>query len=210
MKLYSHPASPNCVAVLATAAHLGIALETEFVDLLKGAQHEPAFLAINPNGTVPVLQDGDFILWESSAIMQLLAASKPGNTLWPDDKRTRADIARWQFWSTAQWIPAIQPYIFENLFKKIKGSGEPDAAVLEKAEAGFSRYARVLDRHLTGRSHLVGSSVTLADLSVGSYLMYAQAARLPWEGYSNIQRWFASIEVLPAWRAVRAPAQAAQ
>ena len=62
MKLYLHPASPNCVTVLMTAAHLGVPLETEVVYLFSGAQREADHLAVNPNGAVPVLCDGDFVL----------------------------------------------------------------------------------------------------------------------------------------------------
>ncbi len=199
MKLYLHPASPNCVTVLITAAQLGIALQAEIVDLFKGEQRAPDFLAINPNGTVPTLQDGDLVLWESNAITQYLAARSGDNPLWPCDDRVRADIARWQFWGLAHWTPALQPYVFENLFKPRKGLGEADPAVLEKAAANLNRFAGVLDRHLAQRDYLVGDGLTLADISVASYLMYAEPARIPLEGYPNIQRWFAAISELPSW-----------
>jgi glutathione S-transferase len=97
MKLYMHPASPNCVAVLMTAALLEIPLEIESVDLFKGTHLEPDFLAINPNGFVPVLQEDDFLLWETNAITQYLASKRPNCSLWPANDRSRADIARWQF-----------------------------------------------------------------------------------------------------------------
>jgi len=201
MKLYLHPASPNCVTVVMTAAHLGIPLETELVDLFNGAQHEPDHLALNPNGAVPVLRDGDFVLWESSAICQYVASRRSGHSLWPEDERTRADIARWQFWALAHWNPALQPYVFENLFKGLRGLGDPDPAVLERAGAVFHRYARVLETRLDGRDHLVGRELTLADIAVAPYLMYAAPARIPLQGYPNLRRWMAGIEALPSWRA---------
>jgi len=95
MKLYSFPPSPNTWKVRAVAAHLGIPLEVEFVDLTKGASHSPDYLAINPTGRTPALVDGDFKLWESVAIMQYVASKTP-NALWPDNARARADITRWQ------------------------------------------------------------------------------------------------------------------
>src|ERR1700704_5873752 len=102
MKLYGFPPSPNTSKVRAVAAHIGVPLEFEIVDLTKGQSRTPDFLAINPNGRTPVLKDGDFTLWESNAIMQYVAGKKK-NTLWPDDARTRADITRWQCWQLAQW-----------------------------------------------------------------------------------------------------------
>ena len=75
MKAYIHPASPNCVAVLTLAQELSVPLETETVDLFAHANTAPEFLSINPNGLVPVLIDGDFVLWETTAILQYLAVS---------------------------------------------------------------------------------------------------------------------------------------
>ncbi len=104
MKLYGFPPSPNTFKVQAVALHLDIPLEFEIVYLAKGANRAAEFLQLNPGGRTPVLVDGDFTLWESNAIMQYLASQKP-NTLWPDNARTRADIARWQFWQVAHWHP---------------------------------------------------------------------------------------------------------
>ena len=105
MKLYGFPHSPNTWKVRAVAAHLGLRLDFEFVDLTKGQSRTPAFLALNPTGRTPVLVDGDFKLWESNAIMQYLA-SRTTNSLWPDDARARADIMRWQSWQLAHWAKA--------------------------------------------------------------------------------------------------------
>ena len=102
MKLYGFSPSPNTWKVRALAAHLGIPLDYEFVDLTKGASRTPAYLAINPTGRTPALVDGDLKLWESEAIMQYLASQRP-NSLWPNDARARADIMRWQSWQLAHW-----------------------------------------------------------------------------------------------------------
>src|SRR5207253_150811 len=102
MKLYGFPPSPNTWKVRAVAAHLGIPLELELVDLVKGASHSPDYLAINPTGRTPTLVDGDFKLWESNAIMQYIASQKP-NSLWPNNARAQADIARWQSWQLAHF-----------------------------------------------------------------------------------------------------------
>ena len=102
MKLYGFPPSPNTWKVRAVAAHLSIPLELELVDLSKGGSHAPEYLAINPSGRTPTLVDGDFKLWESTAIMQYLASQK-ANSLWPNDPRVRADIMRWQSWNLAHW-----------------------------------------------------------------------------------------------------------
>jgi len=87
MKLYGFPPSPNTWQVRALAAHIGVPLEFEMVDLPKGGSRTPAFLAINPSGRTPALVDGDFKLWETLAIMQYVAGKKP-NPLWPNDAKS--------------------------------------------------------------------------------------------------------------------------
>ena len=124
MKLHMHPASPNCVAVLAAAAELGTPLDIEQVDLMAGANRNAPFLSINPNGLVPVLEDGDFVLWETVAILQYLAAKNPRQSLLPPDERGRANVTRWQSWGIAHWQPALQVFIFQRLFKRLRGLGD--------------------------------------------------------------------------------------
>lgn len=200
MKLYFHPASPNVRAVFITAVLLDIPLEKFFVDAMAGAQRNPDYLALNPNGLVPTLVDGDFVLWETVAIMQYLTSMRPSNALFPADARSRTDVLRWQCWNLAHWAPALRTYIFENLFKKMKGLGEADPIEIKKGEEPYHRYAGVLDRHLANHAYLSGKGLTLADISVASYLMYAQSAHVPLDNYSHIRRWFAQIEALPAWQ----------
>src|SRR5215471_21831238 len=172
MKLYGFPLSPNTWKVRAVAAHLGLPLELEIVDLTKPRTAD--YLAINPTGRTPTLVDGDFTLWESNAIMQYLA-SRTSNTLWPNDARSRADIARWQAWQLAHWgSEACQPLTFQRLVKKILNLGPPDEAVVAKASEAFNREARLLDAHLAKHSYLVGNALTLADFSVAASMAYAK------------------------------------
>jgi len=206
MKLYTHPMSSNARKVVIAAQLLDIAVDLELVDLTKGAQRRPEYLAINPNGKVPVLDDAGFVLWESDAILQYLAARRPGNALFPEEARARADVARWQFWSLAHWLPAVQILVFERMFKPMLQMGEPDPVEIGKGEERFHRFAGVLDGCLRGREYLVGNALTFADISVAVHLMYAQGAQLPLENYPQIRRWFLQIQALPAWKKTAPPA----
>jgi glutathione S-transferase len=209
MKLYGFPPSPNTWKVRAVAAHLGLPLELEFIDLSKGQSHTPEYLALNPTGRTPVLVDGDFTLWESNAIMQYLAG-RTSNALWPNDARVRADITRWQSWQLAHWgSEGCEPLIIERLVKKFLNLGPPDAAVLAKGTESFNREARVLDAHLTKQSYLVGKQPTLADFSVAAPLFYAKEAELPLAPYAHLRDWFDRVSALPAWRETAPPPVAA-
>ena len=200
MKLYGFPPSPNTWKVRAVAAHLGLPLELQLVDLTKGQQRTPDYLALNPSGRSPTLVDGDFVLWESTAIMQYLADRKP-NSLWPNDARARADISRWQCWQLAHWnSEACQPLIFQRLVKKLLNLGAPEAAVVDKATEAFAREATMLDAHVGKHGYLVGNAVTLADFSAVASLFYIKEAELPVSPYPKLRDWFARVSALPAWR----------
>jgi glutathione S-transferase len=199
MKLYGFTPSPNTWMVRAVAAHLGIALDYEYLDLTKGASRTPAFLEINPTGRTPALVDGDFKLWEANAIMQYLASQKP-NSLWPDNARARADIMRWQSWQLAHWgKESCEPLIFNRLVKKLLNLGPPDDAAVAKGLECFNREAAVLDAHLGKQPYLAGGNVTLADFSVAAPLFHAQGADLPLTPYKRIQEWFGRVSALPCW-----------
>ncbi len=211
MKLYGFPPSPNTWKVRALAAHLGVPLELEFIDLSKGAQYAPAYLALNPTGRTPTLVDGDFKLWESNAILQYIAG-KSANSLWPNDARTRADIAHWQFWQLAHWgAEACQPLTFQRLVKKILNLGPPDEAAIAKGIEAFNKEAKMLDAHFAKQPYLVGKDVTIADFAVAAPLLYAKEAEMPLGPYANLRGWFDRVAALPCWRetAPQFPAAAA-
>jgi glutathione S-transferase len=201
MKLYGFPPSPRTWVVRAVAAQLGIPVEFEFVDLTKGQQHAAEYRALNPTGRAPTLVDGDFKLWETTAITHYLAGQKP-TTLWPDNVRTRADIVRWQSWTLAHWEKeTCAPLLFERIVKQILGAGPPDEAVVAKALENFARDAKLLDAHLARQPYLVGTSLTLADFSVAGPLLYAERAALPVADYPKLREWFGRVAALPCWQA---------
>jgi len=200
MKLYGFPPSPNTWKVLALAQHVGVPLECELVDLAKGEQRRLSYLALNPTGRTPTLVDGDFVLWESTAIMQYIGSRKE-NALWPSDDRTRADIMRWQSWQLQHWgAGACEPLLFERIVKPFFNIGAPDPAVVAKAEAAFLREARVLDAHLARHTHLVANRVTLAEYSVAPYLVHAGACGMKIAEFPHVKRWFAEVVKLPTWQ----------
>jgi glutathione S-transferase len=204
MKAYIHPASPNCIAVLAAANEIGLELETESVDLFGGDNAHPRFLAINPNGLVPVLVHGDFVLWETAAILQYLAVCFRPGTLVPQDETARADVSRWQFWSAAHWQPALQSFIFQNLFKRLRGLGAADPGVLEEAAPRLAKNAAILNSALQDRRWICGEELTVADLTLGAYLVYAEAACVPLADYPVLLAWWSRLRQRTAWLAAEA------
>lgn len=185
--LWSETVNPR--KVCSVGKHLGIDAEYEHVDLAKGAHKQPDFLAKNPNGRVPVLVDGDLVLFESAAICAYLAA-RAGSSLWPvGDARGQAEVLKFLSWQSAHSLPAFGPFYFEYAIKPMLGLGAPDAARLAQATPQFHAVAKVLDGLLEGRRWLVDGRLTLADFVVGAVLPDWKAHAMPLEGYANVRRW---------------------
>ena len=200
MQLLIHPASPNCVAVLAAIGVLGLDMDLRHVDLFKEEQRTPEFLHINPNGLVPVLRDDDFVLWETVAILQYLAASDPARELLPLDERRRADVTRWMAWGLAHWNPALQPFIFERLFKPMKGLGPPDEQRLVGLGSTLKQTADVLEAQLSQSEFIGGDRLSIADLHLAAYPMYAIPARIDLAPFPHLRRWLGRVHGLHEWR----------
>lgn len=206
LKIHAFPLSPRNFKVLLVANHLELDYEFVFCDLNKGMQKQPSYAAININQRAPALEDGDFKLWESNAIVQYLASKKPG-TLVPTDEQGRADVLRWQFWESTTFDPSVAILAYERLVKGLFGGGPPDPVEVEKGIAKFDAAARILNAHLKGRDYVAGNRLSVADFSLGSALILAQPAQLPIEPYAEIRRWGARLAELPAWRATVAMQQ---
>lgn len=201
LKVHAFPLSPRSFKVLAVANHLGLEYELCFCDLTKGEQRRPEFGAINPNHKAPALEDGDFKLWESNAMIQYLASMKPESGLWPKSERARADVARWMFWESTTFDQAVAVLAFERVVKPIFGIGAPDAAEVEKGLQLFNTAAAILNEYLAGRKFVCGEQLTLADFALASALTLEEKAQLPLAQYAEIQRWHGAIKALPAWTA---------
>jgi glutathione S-transferase len=200
MKLYHNPLSPNVRRVRLTAAVLGIELEEKRLDFAKGEHKNPEYLALNPNGAVPTLVDGDYVLTESRAIMQYLASKKPESGLLPRDEAARADVTRWQFWDASHFSPHVAAIAFERLIKGMMGMGDPDQRKIDEALTSFRRFGAVLNKRLEGKSYVVGSALTVADLTLASSLMYAKQAEIPLAELPHVQSWFNRISELDGWK----------
>lgn len=203
MKLY-YCDTLNPRKVCALARYLDLPIDFVHIDLKSGEHRRPEFLALNPNGKLPVLQDGDKILWESDAIMCHLAGLAKSD-LWPQDER-QIEVLRWLFWDANHFSRHGGMLYFENLVKPSLGIGTPDEAVVAQAATFFRNFAAVLDGHLKGRDFVVGNRLSVADFALAACLAYGEGAKLPLAPFKEIERWYAGIAALPAWQAPYGPA----
>lgn len=197
MKLYYFETS-NGRKACAAAKYLEVPVEFVRIDLATQQQKTPEFLAINPNGKVPALTDGDVKIWESNAVMCYLA-DKAGSDFWPRDQRA-VEIIRWLSWDAVHFSRHASTFTFQNVIKPHFGLGAPDARALEEATGFFLQFAAVLDAHLKGRRYVVGDAPSVADFALASHLPTANLAKLPLDGFAEIQRWHGRLNELSAWR----------
>jgi glutathione S-transferase len=197
---------------------LGVPYELVKTDFASGGTRTPEFLAINPNGHVPALVDGDLVLFESMAINLYLAEAYGKGTLWPDAAADRARTLQWSFWAMTE----CERPLFDVLF----GSGGPQferwrawteteefrathpgevpptletaAARAKLAEAALQPPLRVLDAQLTGREYLLGPAFGAADLDVASVWVTARLARLDLSAHPHVDAWLARCTSRPA------------
>ena len=206
MKLHITPPSPRAIKVVALKNYLELPCEIHVLDFSKGDHTTPEYAALNPNKLMPVLEDEGFVLWESNAILQYLAAKRPERGLWPSEHRRQADVLRWMSWEGAHWAPnGCSILIREHLLKQIFGGGDPDPAEIERGRNEFHRFGGVLDGCLKGHTWLTGNDLTIADYSVGAWMTLSQIAQYPVAKYTEINRWYSSLSSQPGWKEAIVP-----
>ena len=202
MKLYFHPASTTSRPVVMLASEEGIALEYQLVDILSGEQMQPAFGAVNPNRLVPVLEDGDFRLTESSAILKYLA-EKTGSAAYPQELQARARVNEAMDWFNANFYKDYgYGLIYPQLFPHHR---RPD----DRAQAGAVDWGRektrawlkILDEHMLGhgKAFVCGDRLTIADYFGAEIVALGEVIGCTLEGFPNVHRWLANMRALKSW-----------
>jgi len=209
MKLYQFPLSPNCQKVVAVAHEVGTPLEIVNLDLFGGQGRSPEILAKNPNGRVPILEDDDFVLWESNAIVAYVARKADRVDLAPTTTRDAAEVDRWLAWGNAHFAPAIRKVAFERIVKKLARLGPPDEAMVNLGTKEFAEVAAVLDRCLAGKDFLCGRT-TIADFGLATYAAVCESCGLDFSSYPNARLWLGRMLARDSMRRTLAAAREMQ
>ena len=201
-QLYGNKMSSNSRRVEVAIAHLGIPVETVRVDFGDTAARTK-LTALNPNNKIPVLVEGDLVLWESNAINAYLCGSTPGQRLLPNEPGKRAEVERWLYWITAHFAVAAGGLNFENMVKRFMPKPvDADPKLVAYHTALFHQFAKVVDAHLAKHEWLANDALSLADISLTSTLIHQGRASYPIAEYRNLLAHDARVQDLPAWRAV--------
>ncbi len=191
MKLYHHPLSGHAHRARLFLSLLGVPHEAIEVDLKAGAQKRPEFLALNPFGQVPVLDDDGTVVSDSNAIL-VYVARKLRRTDWlPEDAEGEAAVQRWL--SVAAGELAYGPAAARLV--TVFGANFRPEEVIGRAHTLLGR----LEAHLTGRDWLVGERPTIADVALYSYLARAPEGNVDLSGYPTVNAYLRRIEALPGF-----------
>jgi len=205
MKLYYHPVSTVSRPVVLFAADNGIALDFQVVDILKGEHMGEAYGAINPSRLVPVLEDGDFRLTESSAILKYLA-DKADSPAYPKDLKKRARVNEMMDWlNTGFYRDFGYGLVYPQLFPHHKRrTDEAHAGTIQWGQDKAKFWFRVLDQHLlgSGRKYLCGDDITIADYLGAGMVSIGELIHCDFSQYPNLARWYGAMKARPNWAKV--------
>ena len=204
MRLYNANFSPNALRVRAVAHELGVELEIVEVDIRAGDNRAAEFLARNSNAKVPVLEDGNFVLWESRAICAYLAGIRPEAGLYPDGLKTRALVDQWAWWQAIHLGPAMRKLSFELFLKEKFGMGDPDPTVVEAERKATDQFLAVLETGLDDKDWIAGA-LSLADFYLATTFMYRDQAGISLDEFPRIAGWIGRLEARDSWQKAVAP-----
>lgn len=187
MLLHDYLPSGNGYKVRLLLAQLGLPFQVRLYNILRGETRTPEFLALNPNGRVPVLTlpDGRH-LWESNAILYYLAQSSP---LWPQDRFLQSQVLQWM--NFEQY--SHEPYIATVRFWTFSGTLADHEGELEARRQGGRAALAVMERHLEGRTFFVNECYSIADIALYAYTHVAEEGGYALSDYPAVVRWLGRV-----------------
>ncbi len=198
LTIYGRTNSVNVQKVLWCLAELAVPYTRIDAGLEHGKNNEPWYLALNPNGRIPLLTDGAFTLWESNTIVRYLAGKHGLGAFCPASLETRALAERWMDWQLSTLIVPVS-IVFQNLIRRPAAERDADAIARNLLEA--NRALALLDAHLAGHAYVAGDTFTMGDIPVGAtahrWLEIPGIERPPFEA---VRAWRARLAERPAFR----------
>ena len=189
LKIWGRANSVNVQKVLWCCDELGLPFQRVDAGLQFGRVNDPDYRELNPNGQVPCLEDGAFVLWESNAILRYLAMQYgASSTLYPSEPKLRASVDRWLDWSLSTLAPAERP-VFMALVRT-----PPEDRDMIALAANLKTVAarwKIVDAHLQGRFHMEGDRFTIADIVLGAFAKrWFGVEGIDRPAMPSLQRWY--------------------
>lgn len=197
IKIYGSPMSSagRCYWML---EELGLSYEQVPINLREKQQKSESYLKINPNGKIPAMIDGEYVIWESMAITNYLA-KKHNSPLAAQNAEEDGHILQWSFWSLVDLqTPAVQ-WLIQEMFVPAE---HRNSKVIEDAKKVLPTMLATLERGLNGKTYLVGNRFTVADLNVASVVGILHTLKYDLSAYPEVSRWMNLCSSRPACQKV--------
>jgi glutathione S-transferase len=204
LTIWGRANSVNVQKVLWCLRELDLAYDRIDAGMAFGKNDQPAYLAMNPNGRVPTLVDGDFTLWESNSVMRYLClAYGEGSTIYPQAPRQRAAVDRWLDWTLSTLQPVDRP-VFWALVRT--PPEKRDMVAIQKDADAEAVQWRIVDAQLASRDFIEGDQFTIADIALGAYARrWFGVEGIAKPKLPNLERWFAQFGSRPGFVQFIAP-----
>jgi glutathione S-transferase len=202
--IWGRPNSVNVQKVLWCLAELELSYERIDAGMQFGRNHEPDYLAMNPNARVPTLVDGDYVLWESNSVMRYLCmAYGRGTPIYPQEPKRRAAVDRWLDWTLSTVQPVDRP-VFWALVRT--PPAERDMARIQKDADAEAIVWRIADHHLATRRFIEGDDFTIADIALGAYARrWLGVEGITRPSQPHLERWLKELGGRPGYETFIAP-----
>jgi glutathione S-transferase len=199
IKIWGRISSINVRKVVLAAQWLDIPFQRIDAGHEFGIVKTPEYLAKNPNALIPLLEDGDFQLWESNVIVRFLCAKYSTGKLYPQELTARFDAERWMDWQQTTLNPAGR-----NAFMQLIRTSQDkrDAALVAQSQTATEGLMALLDQHLSRRAFMAGDAFTMADIPIACELHRWRGLPLERPARPNLDRWYQNIASSPASRGV--------
>jgi len=197
LKVWGRKNSANVQKVMWAIGELKLPHERIDIAGAFGKNCEAPYLALNPNGLVPTLEDGDLVLWESNTIVRHLARAHGKGSLEPADPKARARASQWMDWQ----LSVLGPAIHETFWGLVRTAPEKrNLAAIETSKTRTTAAITILDAQLARTAYVAGDEFSMGDIPVGifGYRFHALVKERP--PLPHFERWFAAISARPAFR----------
>lgn len=189
--------SINVQKIMWTVAELGLEYQRHDVGRQFGGLDTPEFLALNPNGLIPTIDDNGTIIWESNAVVRYLAAKYGAGSLWPEDVARRALADQWMDWLVTRIMPPMAP-AFLGLIRTPPEAR--DSAAIDAAGQSLSDAWQILNAHLAATRYVAGDGLSMADIPLGCACYRYYTLDIAHPEMPHLQAWYALLQAREAYR----------
>ena len=200
LRIWGRVNSVNVKKAMWCVSELGLPHERIDVGGAFGRTKDPFYLAMNPNGLVPTLEEEDgFTMWESNSIVRYLAAKHSAGKLWPEDLKVRAEADKWMDWQSSTFWPTFRP-LFWNLVRT--PVDQRDEKAMEDSRLKTAEILEYLDAHLKNRAYVAGESLTMGDIPMGCAIQRWMTLPIDHPEMPNLERWYDALTARPAYKKI--------